>query len=42
MKLFSLETAVLWVLALVGFIALFLGVTILSMKLSKKLSKPKR
>lgn len=38
MELFSIETALIWVLGLIGFIALFLGITILSMKLSK----PKR
>jgi uncharacterized membrane protein len=38
MELLSMKTAVIWALALVGFVALFLGITIISMKLTK----PKR
>jgi hypothetical protein len=36
MELFSLKTAVIWVLGLVGFIALFLGITLLALRLLKK------
>lgn len=36
MELFSLKTLVIWVLGFLGFIALFLGITILALKLLKK------
>ncbi|WP_456474639.1 hypothetical protein [Candidatus Pyrohabitans sp.] len=35
MELLSLEALVLWFLAFIGFIVIFLGVTVLAMKLSR-------
>ncbi len=37
MELLSINTLILWLLAFVGFIVIFLGVTLLSMKLSRRL-----
>jgi len=36
--LFSMKTALIWVVGLVGFVVIFLGITIISMKITK----PKR
>lgn len=41
MALLSLETLVIWILGFIGFVAIFLGVTILSMKLNNWISKKK-
>ncbi len=38
MELFSMKTALIWVAGFVGFVVIFLGITIISMKITK----PKR
>jgi uncharacterized membrane protein len=38
MELLSINALVLWILAFVGFVVIFLGITLLSMRLSRLLS----